>query len=150
MDNRNLGTGFGVTAQEPGIFSNPDGEVMRQVGETHEVMVERQPDLGKRQDIYGMEGALGAATMGASITGGNENPVVMEKVTGAQVENRQTEDFIPEGAKDGERIERKWVETTEQVAKKYRRVPSKLLPVFARIRESYMRERFNRIIGGHN
>lgn len=100
---------------------------------------------------YGLEAAMGIVSIGAMDEKKEQieiistvKPEKLEEILPATLEN------VPEEAKDGEKMEKAWMERARGVVKETRNDPSKRLAMVGLLREEYMRKRFNKILGEHN
>ena len=165
MNNQNLGMGVG--AEDPRIFGQKmaGAEAMqgnlgvRAAGntgfETQQMVGEQQTGAmmgeAQRQINAGLENAVGTATVGA--LGIPQNVPQATKTMPAVAEAQTNENVlerVPEEAKDGEKVEKAWIERADEVVNETRDNPHKRCVQVALLREEYMRKRFNRILGEHN
>ena len=160
MNGHNLGLGMEAAAQNPQIFENPaapeqTGVMPEQAGMTPERAGEAQIAPNQEQQglrPMGLENAMGVATVGATgVAAPLPQMTTAAPLAGPEVkadENQMGQ--IPEDAKDGERIEKAWIERAQQLVRDTKDDPNKRLVQTALLREEYMRKRFNRILGEHN
>ena len=133
-----------------------------QVGMDTESAVERGRERGAEQigNLAETEptdprltNAIGIVTVGATgVTPEREAQMVQQIVT-SPTDNRIAEEVAigaPEVARDGDRMEKEWMDRAREVVKETKNDPNGRLLKVARLREDYMRKRFNRILGERN
>ena len=95
--------------------------------------------------------AVGIVTVGA--TGVMPEREVREQTVALPTDNRTMEEVAigaPEVARDGDRMEKEWMDRAREVVRETKNDPNGRLLKVARLREDYMRKRFNRILGERN
>lgn len=96
-----------------------------------------------------VENAMGIVSVGAAEM--DENRPEMAGI--APRDNRTIEEMkigAPEVARDGDKMERDWMERAREVIKETKNDPNERLTKVALLREEYMRKRFNRVLGARN
>lgn len=100
---------------------------------------------------FGLENAMGIVTVGATEMVGE--PTVAQMSGVLPHDNRTTEEIAidaPEVARDGDKMEKDWMERARRAVHETKGDPNKRLLDVALLREEYMRKRFNRILGDRN
>ena len=99
----------------------------------------------------GLENAIGIVTVGATEMVGA--PTVAQMSGVLPHDNLTTEEIAidaPEVARDGDKMEKDWMERARRAVNETKGDPNKRLLDVALLREEYMRKRFNRILGDRN
>lgn len=97
------------------------------------------------------QNAIGIATVGIADMAGEPTIAQMSGVT--PHDNRTAEEIAidaPEVAKDGDKMEKDWMDRARRAISETKNDPHKRLIDASLLREEYMRKRFNRILGERN
>lgn len=121
---------------------------------------ELTPEFRRGQEVENLEtrdprlsNAIGIATVGATGVMPEVGTQATEQVGVLPTDNRTAEEIAinaPEVARDGDRMEKEWMDRAREVVKETKNDPNGRLQRTARLREDYMRKRFNRILGERN
>lgn len=121
-------------------------EMMAEQGEMQQ-MVEVEPTDPR------LSNAIGIVTVGATGVTPEREAQMREQIATLPTDNRTAEEVAigaPEVARDGDRMEKEWMDRAREVVKETKNDPNGRLLRVARLREDYMRKRFNRILGERN
>ena len=138
-----------MAAETEGQSSNQElniGEMARE-GE----IAKEGRETGRTETDPRFQNALGIATVGVAGMAGEPTVAQMSGVT--PHDNRTTEEVAidaPEVAKDGDKMEKDWMDRARRAIHETKNDPNKRLLNVALLREEYMRKRFNRILGERN
>lgn len=111
----------------------------------------REGREAERMRNPGVENAIGIATVGVAQMAGEPTIAQMSGVT--PHDNRTAEEIAidaPEVAKDGDKMEKDWMDRARRAISETKNDPHKRLLDASLLREEYMRKRFNRILGERN
>lgn len=123
---------------------------------------ELTPEFGRGKEEYSdnpemmdprLSNAIGIATVGATGMTPEREVRTEEQILTLPTDNRTAEEIAidaPEVARDGDRMEKEWMDRAREVVKETKNDPNGRLQKTARLREDYMRKRFNRILGERN
>lgn len=109
--------------------------------------------IGEQMSDPRLANAIGIATVGATGVTPEREAQLVEQITTLPGDNRTAEEIAidaPEVARDGDQMEKEWMDRARAVVKETKDDPNGRLLKVARLREDYMRKRFNRILGERN